>query len=311
MPRRADVTLDVAKQEVSFFVSMSKTDAEARGAKLKWSCICGHGRIEECTIATAQKWMRCPYHLALDMAVRLHGFDAGDKTCRRVGSADRHFFMGGDKVTPQMVGRMLKNLDAMHRLSEPEDNPPTANWGGHTLRRSGAQEWFRLHMPRETIKMIGRWKSKCIDDCLGAVPLENLGLWSFNGPMQPLINSLQNSTVAELQRTIEELKRVTAEAMEVTKTTLEMLWPQRRMMEGERRQAPTNMYIKSDTGKLHKIRTMLGPKYGWSCKCGFKFGMARDVVTLALTDDELLVQGEPCTKGCFTAEELGQKKRRT
>lgn len=78
--------------------------------------------------------------------------------------------MSGGPITAQGVKRCLRRIGQLSDIREEEElydvglntlRPPA--FTGHSLRRTGAREWTRLHVSREKLKALGRWSSDSID----------------------------------------------------------------------------------------------------------------------------------------------------
>ena len=68
------------------------------------------------------------------------------------------------------------------------DSDMAATFGGHSLRRSGAQHWFSAGLPEALIRRLARWKSAAIEFYLLNAPLLNMGSWSLNNDAVASLN---------------------------------------------------------------------------------------------------------------------------
>jgi len=318
-----DVTLDVVARRAIMRVSTSKSDPEARGARIRWQCTCGLGRFGDLNVHNAQNWMTCVFHLTLFLAVSLHEFDERVDTPRRVGAEDLFFKTStGTAFSPVSIARWLTALNEIMRLGDVDDNPEGTTFGGHSLRRAGAQHWCRRGMVREILKALGRWRSSSIDDYLGNCLTEDLGLHSLqaaSSSSMSLGTVARDAPVAELVRDINELKRLVAEfvAKRDVEGTEAPRRPRRRPqsslampLQPPAQRVKLLVYAGSSVArrKLHRIEVMCGPNTEWRCKCGFHFGRGSKV-EVHETDqiDSTLTASHNCsvcTSGCFTVSEL-------
>lgn len=142
-------------------VSASKTDAEARGCRLRLRCTC---ILVKGALPFNAEVLLCPTCCTVEYARHVHGKVGAwnDKTT---------FFLceSGALVTAKAVARMLALLDKCYNIRSPEEAPPSSSnprppvWGTHSLRRSGARCWFRAGLDVPSLKILGRWSSDAVE----------------------------------------------------------------------------------------------------------------------------------------------------
>ena len=107
------------------------------------------------------------------MAVNLHGFKL-EAASRSVGGSEPFFpTLSGWRTSPAI-------LQTFH-VEDAELFGETAQFGGHSLRRSGAQYWWAAGLPEALIRRLARWRSEAIEAYLQSAPLLALGPNSTKG----------------------------------------------------------------------------------------------------------------------------------
>jgi len=151
-----DMSLDVAKLQVSWALPVSKTDPRALGAVRTHGCLCAGGGSRLLSM--------CPFHFAqkyLNLLVSYFGSDACDPA-RRLPLFPT---VSGDVVSKKAA------IDAICRVAASVGEAPTRpdglgvqrpRFGGHTLRVAGAQALARAGVEHHLIELIGRWGSAAI-----------------------------------------------------------------------------------------------------------------------------------------------------
>ena len=264
-------------------------------------------------MATATKWFECAYHLAMLIAVRAHGFDEGDPTPRMVGT-DTQFFPTklSSPVTPQQLARWITELGKRFTLDEPDDNPSTANFGGHSCRRAGAQHWSRRRMARHVLRALGRWRSRSIEDYIGTALTDDIGVEDLNVGMRQGATAPQSMcSDVSLRDDIFEIKRMLSRCLLGQARKL----PRQKLVHKAPKKELTIMRLIVYTGstaarrKIHRVQQLHGPSDQWHTHCGWKFGRGSRCelfLEMAWKQINKSITATWCTSGCFTHMELAE-----
>lgn len=107
----------------------------------------------------------------------------------------------GRPVTALLITKALHSINSCGNIAEDKhEDPGNVNnrWSGHS-RRSGAREWLRQGVGKETIKSLGRWGSDAIEAYLQGMVLE----------FSPLVrnNVTDNSIQVNVREQLCELSR--------------------------------------------------------------------------------------------------------
>ena len=89
----------------------------------------------------------------------------------------------------------------------PATRPP--RWGGHSLRRTGAQEYHRLGITLEVIKKLGRWCSAAVQGCIAGLPFDmfrEAGVRISDDAIHVKIDTLANQ-IGIIAATLEDLMK--------------------------------------------------------------------------------------------------------
>ena len=160
------------------------------------------------------------------------------------------------------------------------DSDMAATFGGHSLRRSGAQHWFSAGLPEALIRRLARWKSAAIELYLLNAPLLNMGSWSLN-----------NDAVAPLN--IEHLlseRRTIMSAM----TNLAIATPAATPI-------TTDVVVSRSAAhppRAHRILVFRGPSDGWKSACSYRFG-GPGKCEIMTVDEAKTAKIRFCIRGCF------------
>ena len=272
---------------VTFTIVCSKMDYASTGFRIRHSCTCSGPGVGE----AIPVW--CPFHLAVHYAESCHG------SLGPWPLDERKFFLtvSGAVATPALVAGDLRKLDADHGIAEDaEDEPVIAgrqppSWGGHSLRRTGAREYFRLGLPKPQLYGLGRWNGPAIDGYIHGLP------FVLNVPRNPLVSSctrtdLQFAALSQKVSRLEgHLQRANLSATPVTDSHSRLVFVL---------SLPSGQETRS---KLHKVSQegLLSRASTWKTQCGFKFGcMQRDFRLLSAIGGEA-VRSTRCEK-CFRVD---------
>jgi len=294
----ADVVM--CNKQVAIRISASKTDPMGRGIRFRWSCTCGG--VFYPRRSHSESWMLCVYHNCRYIAEQAHGFKTSDKP-KTVGTSSQNFFTtkNGKKLNATAIGKFLKAMSAVFDLEVEDDfdAETNASFSGHSLRRTGAQHWFRAGLPVATIRRLARWQSEVIESYLASAPLSDLGTHSFENQktvensvsvtrLLPEMQRLLNLHLLQVKQKFEELKKSATSPTVPTKTKKALEMP------------IIGSFNHGKIQRAHRIRAMAGARAEWSCWCGYKFGASTCV---AFTEEEAKEQGvKRCTRGCYATE---------
>ena len=158
--RCQDIVLSGVARWAALKVTASKTDIAGRGVRLLWYCT-SHCEDYEFQDVDADKWFTCPYHLLVYVCREQHGLDVDKLEVMEkvvVPGGELPFFKTRDecRVTTTMVARFLTSLEKLAPISDPhQEELKDATFGGHSMRRSGAQYLLLAGMHR---RCYGGWR---------------------------------------------------------------------------------------------------------------------------------------------------------
>ena len=251
-----DVSFNGADTSVSVRLSSSKTDSQGRGLKFRWRCICG----ETAASSDNLQQLMCPYHALLQAAIILHDFEICDWAVT-VGGASPFFRTdSGRKITPRVIGQFLQRLHLAARegIAGEDVDEENQKFGGHSVRRSGAQHWVRCGLPEALLRRLARWRSDSIERYLQSVPLENLG------PEHLLATGAEHNV--EIRKMLTEVKQLLAAHR---RTSFQRANPPPSFDS----LVAVNRYPGKEP-KVHRIRCLRGYNSEWATACSWKFGTA-------------------------------------
>lgn len=254
--RCQDIFIDAASRTVAVNLPACKTDIEAKGVKFRWRCLCGSKPHDAPQRRMAAVWFRCPFCVIYDAAKISHGYVDTAVPTQVPGGTQKIVKIREDgMLTTVAVATWLKRLHAtLADVIDANDSDISATFGGHSLRRSGAQHWFCAGLPESLIRRLARWKSAAIELYLLNAPLLNMGSWSLN-----------NDAVASLniEHLLMEVRKIMSARTNLAITT------------------PTATPITTDVvvsrsaahpPRAHRILVFRGPSDGWKSACSYKFG---------------------------------------
>ena len=269
MPKPDDLH---AKPSIVFTVSHSKTDAQARGCRLRLHCCCS-----QTWKSPGPEMLGCPVCCCIDYAMNIHN-SLGPWPHQPL-----QFFVtsSGVRITAAMAANMLSALDAAIDLEDTEEEPfrdATAKapvWGGHSFRRSGARGWFRAGLDVPSLKILGRWSSDTVeryiegmirDVCQPQLPVDTVFMVLFAQNL--------STQLAELSKTIDHLKQHASLQHEGSP----MLCSRR---SGAGATAPSIVIMserpqQEARSKLHLAPPLSGPSSMWKTfGCNYRFGPSK------------------------------------
>ena len=312
--RAKDISIDVPQRYVRIMITHSKTDVHARGCRQGWFCM--RGCALSCLQGEASRWLLCPFHLCLHIAVVAHNFPLALPGLRPVGGTE-HFVTktNGMPVQPADVAKALTLLESRADISAEAEEASDASWGGHSLRRTGVIRWHALGIPEETLRRLARWRTAIIESYLGQAPLSSLGPWTL-GTSQ----AAQQTQAVTIERTMAEIRRQVANYFQELRRSHKTEQPSQPSICPQGSQASANTQpeekakdqppppvpvpqyaISTMPGKPKKHHLILqwcGPPSSWATRCGWAFGRSNHYEVHAVLETAWVA----CTKGCYKKE---------
>ena len=279
--RCQDIFIDAASRTVAVNLPSCKTDIEAKGVKFRWRCLCGSKPRDAPQRRMAAVWFRCPFCVIYDAANISHGYVDTVTPAQVPGGTQKFIKIRDDgNLTTVAVATWLKRMHAaLADGIDAADADITSSYGGHSLRRSGAQHWYMTGLPEGVIRRVARWRSDSIELYLLNAPLRNLGSWS-----------LCNNTVASsfsVEHLLIEVRKIMASNLTVTAPVATPITTDV-VVSRNRAHPPT----------AHRIVVFRGPSDGWKSACSYKFG-GPGKCEIMTVDEAKAAKIRFCVRGCF------------
>lgn len=279
-----DVNVDVINKRATVRVSSSKTDPTGKGMKMGWCCMCSV-LCWATPQSQAHVWLKCPYHCILAYAQRVHNFTSG-REAKPVGGKTPFFMKkNGTRIVAADVAHYLKKLSEVHDIMSEDDVRPSHGYGGHSMRRTGVQFWYKMGMPADTIRQVARWRSKIIESYLSSAAVANIGVWTLQ---QRQVCREHVDVEHVVQRALAEMRLCFAKHLSKEKESVKEKTKPPALV-------PAETLVLSSTNIIHVPTVMMGPSTQFRARCGYKFGVSR--YTLVRPDEAS--KYEACKKGCY------------
>ena len=280
--RCQDIFIDAASRTVAVHLPSCKTDIEAKGVKFRWRCLRGSKSRDAPQRRMAAVWFRCPFCVIYDAARISHGYADTAVPSQVPGGTQKFVKIRDDGVLSTVaMATWLKRLHAtLADGIDANDSDLSATFGGHSLRRSGAQHWFWVGLPESIIRRLARWKSAAIELYLLNAPLLNLGSWSLNKDAVASLN---------IEHLLMEVRKIMS-----ARTHLAIEPPATAPL-------TTDVVVSRSTAhppRAHRILIFRGPSDCWRSACSYKFGVAGKCEIMTI-DEAKTAKIRFCIRGCF------------
>ena len=192
------------------------------------------------------------------------------------------------------------------------DSQGRKRFGGHVFRVSGAMALAWAGVPKDQIKVLGRWTGEAIERYLRHAPVHATMEISrrpkkrsrvelaevSDDDEEPRMSSSSGSKRPQVPTEVEpQDSGPNPKSGDLTEKILgdpkfEQYMQQRMSMV----QSPAHRLVRSTrtAGKVHLALSVEGPKAGWSTVCGWKFGESQQASVLSAKSAESLGPGERC-----------------
>ena len=158
------ITFDHPAKEVSWELTMSKTDPMALGTTRTWGCLCGVPTLP------------CPYHVARDHVEAVLDFvDQSLDDSLGHSPQDTPLFCNSDGSTPSKADMVLTFEQLASRCDQPIHNRDGLRlFGGHSVRVTGAQALAACGIEVSKIRILARHSGEAILRYVAESPLRSL-----------------------------------------------------------------------------------------------------------------------------------------
>ena len=257
--------MDMQARSMTLLIPSSKTDIEGFGVRLRFACTCDC-KLEDLKFHRAHRWYWCLVHSSAAYALGAHG-SVNPETKQQ--GAEPFFVMEGAR-TLEALSEDLNNIQRHHDIGESDgeaDEPEHVKqkYSAHSIRRTGAREWFRGGMSLEMLQRLGRWTSTAWAQYISGLPATVI----IDMPEKMKTN--KDSLVAifcALRQLTSQVSALEAKLKQEEEKMKVAVGP---------RQEPRFIvaHLSVSDRKTHIVSSLTGRRGEWSARCGFKFGTSK------------------------------------